>query len=271
MTRSSVGKSRKFLLYSLFLTIRTSDGLMFRHRRARNANAAFLLKESMLAALVICSLHLLPCAASDFQCPQNFETQSLGVQNIIVSSPSDSKNRKISGMGKPHSITPTICNNRASESKDLELNEAIQGLIYLPSMISSRASLEASQVVGSGGALVITASPTDHPSVLVAGARIPLSDIHAFPISFRLSKDNIFTKSSQQRIVNSYASKDLYIVARICPKEHPYCEDSDSIFQGRGIARLLVLPAGDDTEMNVRAAASIRLSELSTPDLLTAW
>lgn len=107
---------------------------------------------------------------------------------------------------------------------------------------------------------MITASRTDQPSVLLAGSRIPMTEMHNFPISFRLGKDNIVTDGGKQVITTG--NMDLYITAKMCPSESGSlpCKDSESIFEGRGISRMLVdyhLYVGDGTAMNVRAAASI--------------
>ena len=81
-----------------------------------------------------------------------------------------------------------------------------------------------------------------------------------------------------------YYPKDLYVTAKICPKTTGsiICTNEDALYQGIGYSKLLFLPSptsslGSDENDDidefklVRSAASIRLSQISTPDPLTTW
>lgn len=214
------------------------------------------------------TLLLLPLAspAIELQCPQSFATQSLGVQNIIH--PSQTYQR-IGGQ-----LTPSSC---AASSPQSASDSSVQGLIYLPS--TSREE-DFNSKIAKNDNIILEVSTSDNPSVILAGAKIPISQIKAFPISFGISKDNLLLKepadesnSSQEQFWDQavlYYPKDLLIRARICPSSS-FCKDSEATFQGGGISKLLLLPDANDDFKLSRAAASIRLAQSSTPDVLFTW
>jgi hypothetical protein len=226
------------------------------------------MKEAIASMIMVCGLHVLPqpSAAVDLHCPQSFATQSLGIQNIIVAQKktyvadsimqyTDSKNAGASN--------EVICRN-LSAGTELGIN----GLIFLPSPTVSRSGSLVE--IPKDYSMVITVSSADDKSRMIAGAKVPLSQIEGFPISFTLGKDNLVTDDGQDFVEKS--DSDIFVTVKVCPSSDDLpCMNSDALFQGIGISKMLLLPAGDDTDMKVRAATSIRLSKSSVPDILTSW
>ena len=156
------------------------------------------------------------------------------------------------------------CRRQWSEA-DIVVGQTINGLIYLPSS-SSRSRFQQSETIDSS--LVITVSTVDQPSTILAGARVPASEIEYFPISFSIGRGNILI--DDKRALST--EKELNVIAKICPNSSELpCKDAEASFQGRGISKMLVLPIGEDTDMSIRAATSIRLSQDSSPDMLYSW
>ena len=142
---------------------------------------------------------------------------------------------------------------------------------------------------------------------ILAGAKIPLSQIQSFPITFAIGKSNLLffpdndyssneslstQKQKQQQIWDAFIRpSDLEVMAKICPatssinNDMEICTNSDAKFLGRGISKRLLLPVGlfddedhdddDDasatTTPTIRASASIRLVRSSVPDRLFTW
>jgi hypothetical protein len=235
----------------------------------------------------------------DLQCPRSFATQTLGIQNIVSTTTSsgrlDLQKSLLFGIDKKNPAKNNLlCQQTSSENS--ELPSIVQGVIYLPSSspTTTTTTMERSEIMDPTATLVITVSNAAQPAVpFFAGAQIPMSQIPRFPISFSLGQNNRIvpkedtatttTTTTNNSINNkktnsqgSTTNKDYYITAKICPSSTNClpCKDADSVVQGRGISKVLVLPAGggeDGDEMSVRAAASIRLTQSSTPDTLLPW
>jgi len=217
-------------------------------------NAAMdVLRNCMIGGGVMC-LQPLAGFAEIYPCPQSITTQSLlGIQNVAPPKQ----------VPPTPSIPPTpaplsgFCSETMGYSSLLDYS--IQGVIYLPSSATKGQQLPAD------GILVITISSIDKPFTALAGAQIPMVQIHSFPISFSLSKANLLSllpaaadKELEVEWDNKvlYAPYDLIVTAKILDGE------SNLVFQGQGYSKMLNLPSGDDDFRVVRAASSVRLAQI---------
>mmetsp|Transcript_825 Transcript_825/g.1886 ORF Transcript_825/g.1886 Transcript_825/m.1886 type:complete len:396 (+) Transcript_825:47-1234(+) len=245
-----------------------------------------------------------------YNCPQFFASQTLGIQNVLreptVRSPPSasaaaSRSSKTGSTAKtvvsPQTTTSTALWSSSSYSycptsrdeaneygSDGEDNYSVRGLIYLPSNNEKdKNSKEEYSSSSLSSSLVVTVRSSENPSssILLMGAKIPMEQIESFPISFALSSkspnNNFLMKDRdwEQSILD--ASNELYVTAKICSSSSSSSSECKSpVFQGSGISRKLLVPnnkfgADEDDFRTVRGAASIRLSETSTPDTLYTW
>ena len=187
-----------------------------------------------------------------WKCPESFATQSLGIQNI----PSTVVPQKTQ---KEQAYLRQCSNSELSNERSI-----VRGLIYMPSTSTPVKSLYDTKENSLSTTLFITVSSTTKPSVFLAGAQIPMSEIQDFPISFSLGRNNIV--ENMQESFETLQDSDLYVTAEI------RSSSGIEFFKGRGMARMLLLPTTDEkTSMAVRAAASIRLSQPTSADILYSW
>ena len=230
-----------------------------------------------------------PAANLEFKCPQSFSSQPLGIQSVVgIQQESPLQEQKADKTRK--TSNSNFCMATSVSNND-NFEYSIQGLIYLPSSSISSTSLRTTSIVNqknrlplfeSDDYLMIEISTADKPSTVLAGAKIPMQQIQSFPISFSISKDNLITlpiEDDQKELEESwdntvlYYRSDLYVTAKVCPSS-AVCTSEDTKLQGRGFSKLLLLPGYSDNEEEFalrRAAASIRLSQSSKPDILFTW
>ena len=189
-----------------------------------------------------------------WKCPESFVTQSLGIQNIPSTAPVVPQKTQ-----KQQAYLRQCSNSELSNERSI-----VRGLIYMPSTSTPVKSLYDTKEDSLSTTLFITVSSTTNPSVLLAGAQIPMSQIQDFPISFSLGRNNIV--ENMQESFDLIKDSDLYVTAEI------RSSSGIEFFKGRGMARMLLLPTTDDeTSMAVRAAASIRLPQPTSADILYSW
>jgi hypothetical protein len=220
-------------------------------------------------------------------CPQSFSAVQLGIQNIIPSSPSSSsgeqqqneqalmspqqvKNSKLTCRENSsyYSSSPSFKNN--SDQKE-EL-ETVRAIVYLPSTTSS--SLTQQQVILQSNdilTLMVSEKQQDDKSLIIGGTKIPVSDISSFPISVSVLLGESSAAST------TLSDSNLYVTARICSSTTT-CNNASAKFFGQGISKVLLLPFSssnddhNDIELKpLRAAASIRLVQSTSPDRLMTW
>jgi hypothetical protein len=278
--------------------------------------------------VVTCASPLVPLASfpagcfafDDLPCPEYFATQSLGIQNVAalrstIDANEDSSSyttrrgsssrRPASGRNNVHGV----CKQEAKSdlSEEASTTETVQGTIYLPSNnndndVYDDRSWRDDKVYRNDNNLIIVGSSSSSssydnnnnkqqtiPDAYLAVAKIPLSQIEAFPISFRLGSQNVLSSPSRSGSSGSSSSSaTLYVTAKICPNNNNnnndiICKDDDAKFFGRGTSRMLLLPGGggegssflDDEEETIlvprRAAASIRLVKPTKSDAFYTW
>lgn len=235
----------------------------------------FSLQRIWASTFLLCgclSVLPLPTDATEYQqrqqleCPQFFASQNLGIQNVVF------RGAKTTPFPLKRKPTKTVGFCKTTDEENPELT--IQGMIYLPSRNDKQGI--SSSTFSKDDELIIEISNSDKPAAVLAGARIPMSQIPNFPISFRLSKANLLLDTpeslSQEQVWNGkifYGPSDLYVNAKIITKN---TADVFHSYQGRGVSKLLMLPGTSDDEFRFfRAAASIRLTQASTPDILFTW
>lgn len=146
--------------------------------------------------------------------------------------------------------------------------------------------------------LILTVSiPTD-PNNILAGARIPIYKVNRFPFQFQMFVPNI-VKGKEEQFWSANDNDDYLIQGRICRQKEDevvrtsivsvdsalsssiatapsssstvstsqpksiLCEESDIIFEGRGISKLLKNVPGLDDGNVVRTAAAVPLTTSS--------
>jgi hypothetical protein len=250
--------------------------LLFLSWFVRSSNALAQTKYAVEVALrntaVACGVAFAACLggpisslAVDYPCPNSFASQPLGIQNVIRSSPSLPP--------PPHTKTslPTarscaeLISSDATTTK-MPLEYSVQGIVYMPP--STQQQLQ-QHPLNDNASLVITIASVNKPSVVLAGAQIPMQEIPSFPISVSLSKSNLLLAAPQnnddlelqwdKRVL--YAPHVLIVAAQIKNSDSAHPSSGSSAFQGQGYSKLLNLPDGDEDFRVVRAAASIRLTQ----------
>ena len=234
---------------------------------------------------------------------QNVLRQPLSPSTTVTSPPSalaavsrSSKSRSTSknavspqttttiGSSSYYSYCPTSRDGANENGGDGEDNYSVRGLIYLPSN-NDKGNKSKEGHSSSLSSLIITVRSSENPSssIPLMGAKIPMPQIESFPISFALSSkspnNNFLMKDRDWEQSIFDASNELYVTAKICSTSSSISSSSgckSPVFQGSGISRKLLVPnnkfgADEDDFRTVRGAASIRLSEASTPDTLYTW
>lgn len=217
-------------------------------------------KRALLACGISCLIPLSSCADQipGYPCPQTFSSQPLGIQNVV---PNPSR-PPVVRTTSPKAVCPTTMT--AADANVLDYS--IRGVMYLPSSVIASKD----HPLPSDGSLVITVASVDKPTLVLAGAQIPLSQIASFPISFSLFKSNLLVSPPpatdhlevewDNRVL--YAPYDLVVTAKVLNTV------GTSNLQGRGYSKLLNLPYGEDDFRVVRVAASIRLAPPTSTDVL---
>ncbi|VEU41035.1 unnamed protein product [Pseudo-nitzschia multistriata] len=227
---------------------------------------------------------------SSYNCPKYFESQTLGIQNVVrqppASSPpaallSNARGNTSKTSGSLSSYCPASQDGGKEYNRDEE-EYSVRGLIYLPSNNRMGSSMDngksRNQQNPASSSLIVTVRTSENPSssIPLMGARIPLAQIESFPISFVLSESSnnfLMADRSWERSVLD-ASNDLYVTAKICLDDG--ARGDPPLFEGSGISRKILVPSGlseneEDGFRAVRGAASIRMAGASVPDALYTW
>uniref|UniRef100_A0A7S2EJJ7 Uncharacterized protein n=1 Tax=Trieres chinensis TaxID=1514140 RepID=A0A7S2EJJ7_TRICV len=160
----------------------------------------------------------------------------------------------MAGSGRGSNIIPQRGISALSLNQKNERSPIAVGLVYLANE-QNRPSYS--------DTLVITAATDSEPGTPLAGAKFSIAKAK-FPFQFSMYDDNILQDVPGGRPQGWYRAtidQDIIITARVCPEDSPKlpCAENESIFNARGICKLIRGLPGMKEGQVVRTPASLAL------------
>lgn len=123
----------------------------------------------------------------------------------------------------------------------------VQGLVYLANPQIRPGPLDT---------LILTVRDYNHPDVVLAGAKLPISKVR-FSFEFSMFDKNILP---QKKELWDQVEGDLLVKVNVCPASLALpCTDGESSMKAQGISKLIKDLPGMDKGIQIRAGASLRL------------